>query len=259
MIDRDRVENTEIYAERGVAERQVKRALKARRRAWGFKERLAEGRGSEIARKCWEEIRGRAQRGKGASDWEKDREDFFRERGMERKEMEDGGMAEEHLGFLEKRAREAQKKERKTIGESRYNKWYGKVKREEIPGYLKKGWGEGRWMRVARLGKEGRYWGEREERLCRMYRGGGETWEHVWEECEGWEREGKWQEMVETILGEEGEGKLDKKAGGIQKEGRGSERGSGKGERRRGERGEGERGGRREERGREERKRERRG
>lgn len=33
------------------------------RRAWRFKEWLAEGRGSELARKCWEEIKKRAKRG----------------------------------------------------------------------------------------------------------------------------------------------------------------------------------------------------
>jgi len=36
---------------------------RAGRRAWGFEERMAEGRGSELARKCWEEIRERAKKG----------------------------------------------------------------------------------------------------------------------------------------------------------------------------------------------------
>lgn len=65
-------------------------------------------------------------------------------------------------------------------------------------------------MRVAkfRLGervREGVYWGRREDRLCRMCGGEEETWEHVWEECMGWERERSWQEMVGVVLGEEGE------------------------------------------------------
>jgi len=36
---------------------------RAGRRAWGFEERLAEGRGSELARRCWEEMRERIKRG----------------------------------------------------------------------------------------------------------------------------------------------------------------------------------------------------
>jgi len=32
---------------------------RAGKRAWGFEERLAEGRGSELAKKCWEEIRAK--------------------------------------------------------------------------------------------------------------------------------------------------------------------------------------------------------
>lgn len=34
-----------------------------------------------------------------------------------------------------------------------------------------------------------------------------ETWEHVWEECRRWGARGSWQEVVETVLGEDEEGK----------------------------------------------------
>lgn len=36
---------------------------RAGRRAWRMEERLAGGRGSELVRKCWEEVRERAKRG----------------------------------------------------------------------------------------------------------------------------------------------------------------------------------------------------
>lgn len=53
--------------------------------------------------------------------------------------------------------KERQRKERwEKIRISGYNKWYGRIKEEGIPRYLKKGWGENRWRRIARyrLGNE---------------------------------------------------------------------------------------------------------
>lgn len=58
------------------------------RRAWGFEERLAEGRGSELARKCWEKMRVRIRRGGKLLEWEKERQMFFRKRGKELGEVE---------------------------------------------------------------------------------------------------------------------------------------------------------------------------
>jgi len=77
----------------------------------------------------------------------------------------------------------------------------------ETPGYLKMGWAESRWRRIARyrLGegvKEGKYWMREEERICRMCWREEETWKHVWEECGSWGAKGSWEEMV----GENGEG-----------------------------------------------------
>lgn len=43
-----------------------------------------------------------------------------------------------------------------------------------------------------------------------MCEGGEETWEHVWEECTNWGKEKGWQEMVNEVLGVEGEGWLVK-------------------------------------------------
>src|SRR5436190_3559451 len=97
------------------------------------------------------------------------------------------------------------------IRSSKFNKWYKWVKGEGIPGYMKKGWGESRWNRVARYrmgnGMKGNlYWKEKEMRKCRMCEREEETWEHIWEECLGWGTEREWQEMVGEVLGENGEG-----------------------------------------------------
>lgn len=37
---------------------------KAEKRAWGFEKKMIEGRGNELARRCWEEVRGREKRRK---------------------------------------------------------------------------------------------------------------------------------------------------------------------------------------------------
>lgn len=104
------------------------------------------------------------------------------------------------------------------------------MKGEGVPGYLKKGWGESRWKRVARfrLGsevKESRYWEGEKLKRCRMCRGGGEeSCEHVWEDCREWkEGGGSWQNAVDWVLREEGEGErwmreLERKRAGGDKE-----------------------------------------
>ena len=101
---------------------------------------------------------------------------------------------EVNIGEVLKADKELDRKERwERIRESKYNKWYSwiKGKKEGVPEYLKKGWGEKRWQRVSkyRLGngmRENEYWREEEERKCRVCGVGKETWEHVWEECMKW-------------------------------------------------------------------------
>lgn len=126
---------------------------RAGRRAWRMEERLAEGRGSELARRCWEEVREKAGRGGKLSEWERERQSFFEERGEEVGEMEKG--REEgwfDVGKLEEKDRNGQREERwERIRGAKYNKWYGRVKGDGIPNYLKKGWAEKRWSRVARF------------------------------------------------------------------------------------------------------------
>jgi len=192
-----------------------KLGTRAGRRAWGLEERLAKGKGSEVARRCWMEMRRRVKAGGVLSEWEKERQGFFRERGIEQEEVEEG---RDGGGFnfreMEERDKVRQREERwERIRGSRSNRWYVRIKGEGIPGYLKKGWAEKRWMRLAkfRLGegvREGRYWEREENRRCRMCEREEETWKHVWEECGRWGTKGSWQEMVEEVLGEGGRGRV---------------------------------------------------
>ncbi|KMQ86810.1 hypothetical protein RF55_14109 [Lasius niger] len=169
---------------------------RAARRAWNFEKRLEEGKGEEIARECLEEIKKRLEKNK-KSEWEEEREKFYRERGLEDKILwkRENGMVE--YGIVKEREKELQKKERREkIENSNYNKGYVRIKSEEIPEYLKKGWSEERWKRIARfrLGnemKESQYWEEEEGSKCRICERERETWEHVWESCGRGEEEEK--------------------------------------------------------------------
>ena len=62
---------------------------------------LSEGRGSEIARQCWEEMIGRAKEGKVRSEWEEERRKFFEERGEDLRTVKirrkEGGIDMEQL------------------------------------------------------------------------------------------------------------------------------------------------------------------
>jgi len=59
------------------------------RRAWNFEKKLEEERGGIIARRCWEEMRERERRGRERSDWEKEIERFWEERGTSIREVEE--------------------------------------------------------------------------------------------------------------------------------------------------------------------------
>lgn len=97
-----------------------------------------------MARACWEEIRSRAREGKVMGEWEEKRREFWGERGWKIEEVgrlrEVGMLKGEELYEREKRR---QREERwKKIRTSRFNSWYGRVKGEGVPGYLKKNWGK---------------------------------------------------------------------------------------------------------------------
>jgi len=104
-----------------------KLCVRAGRRAWEYERRLREGKGSEIARKCWEEMRERAKKGKGLSEWEKERLEFFERKGIKMEEVEKN-IEEVENGEVwsrewVKKERDKQERERwERIESSRYNK-----------------------------------------------------------------------------------------------------------------------------------------
>jgi len=82
---------------------------------------------------------------------------YWRDRRGEMEEAEEEGKGEWTMEELIRKEKKMQREERwERIRNSRYNEWYKWVKKEGVPGYLKKGWGESRWQRVAkfRLGSE---------------------------------------------------------------------------------------------------------
>jgi len=182
------------------------------RRARAYEKRIEEGSGSELGRECWKEIKKRE--GKATVGWEKERIDLLQSGRIEgeRVILEEKGEENWFNRIIERDIERQRNERKKKITESRYNRWYKEIKGEGIPEYLKKGWGEKRWRRVARfrLGnemREGRYWEEEENRLCRLCGAEMETWEHVWERCRRWrEEDSSWQEVAGTILGEDGGG-----------------------------------------------------
>lgn len=58
---------------------------KAGKRAWGFENKMEEGRGSELARRCWKEIREEGKVGKGEKGWKEEKR-FFEDRGTKLEE-----------------------------------------------------------------------------------------------------------------------------------------------------------------------------
>ncbi|XP_070511534.1 golgin subfamily A member 6-like protein 2 [Cardiocondyla obscurior] len=138
---------------------------------------MEEGRGSGLARKCWEEIKEREEKGKAESGWERERRSFYEEKERIRNSIERGetlGETTDWISEMERRDKEEQRREREErIEKSNYNKWYKRVKAQGVPEYLKKGWKEKRWRRVTRfrLGEEMRgnkYWEKEERKKCRV-------------------------------------------------------------------------------------------
>jgi len=139
-----------------------------------------------LARLCLAEIGEKMRKGKEMMGWEEERRQFW----------EDGGRwvdwerrgRESSLKKLEKWDRKKERKGRE-MGENKKYEILQVVptgKRGGNTGVLGKDWEESRWRRVARfrLGnemREGRYWEEEKNRLCRLWNKL-ETWEHVWEE-----------------------------------------------------------------------------
>lgn len=87
-----------VLSKRGIAERNVERKGL---RAWGYEMRLEEGKGRELARECWNEMRKRTREGKSIEGWEEDRKEFFEKRNWSikivEKLREEGKMRKEEI------------------------------------------------------------------------------------------------------------------------------------------------------------------
>lgn len=62
--------------------------VRAGKRAWSWEKKMEEGKGSEIARSCWREMRKRIKEGRVGSKWKRERESYFEERGWKIEEVE---------------------------------------------------------------------------------------------------------------------------------------------------------------------------
>lgn len=116
------------------------------------------------------------------------------------------------FGKVISKDRQEQRVERwQRIVKSRYNRWFKVIKKGGIPEYLKKNWRESRWRRVIRfrLGNEMKasaYWEEEERKMCSL-RGGDRNLGTCLGELQGVEERGReLEEVMESILGGEGEG-----------------------------------------------------
>lgn len=88
-------------------------------------------------------MRRRRREGRDVSDWEKERREFFENKGFRLNEIEGKEEEEGWFSKMRKVDRNRQRKEwRERSKNSEYNRWYWRVKGEGVPGYIKKGWGK---------------------------------------------------------------------------------------------------------------------
>lgn len=109
-------------------------------RAWGFEERIKRDEESKLTRDCLEEIKKRAEKGKNLSSWEKERYNFFTERGLRITVLKEEERKNLKADLIEKRLQKEERWER--IENLTFNKWYKLVKGIGFPEYLKKKDGE---------------------------------------------------------------------------------------------------------------------
>ena len=182
------------------------------KRAMKFEEKLSQGRGGELAQKCWKEIIDKGRRDGEMTAWEKERKYFYKDKGVDLREIGTDERIELDYDKIEGEAKKRQEEERwSKIIESKYNECYREIKTRGFGNILKR-MGENRWRRIVRfrLGNEvrsGMYWETREKKVCRVCLWEEETWEYVWDGyVRGGDEVGSWQENKRKILGEEGEG-----------------------------------------------------
>lgn len=185
----------------------IETKIKAIKRAVKYEE---EARNSEkiLVKECLEEKEkdwGVGSEGK----WAKMRKRMMEEEGYGKREREKCREEGKDItkgvikNIMEKEVRER----RKRIEESRYNKEYKRIIKEEKPEYLKRRMKMKDRKMVARFRcgnevREREFWKEEEEKMCRVCRKEKESLWHVIRECEGTRQE----EELEVVLGEEGKG-----------------------------------------------------
>lgn len=129
-----------------------KLGLRAAKRAWGFEERLREGRGSAWVRRCLKKIEWRSETGKEKSRWERERRLYVEKKRVRLREINEKRGNEEVWGKIEWKEKKRQKKERvKKIRKAKYNGWCKAVMENQIPRYISERRKEERWRRVARF------------------------------------------------------------------------------------------------------------
>ncbi|KMQ85710.1 hypothetical protein RF55_15573 [Lasius niger] len=112
---------------------------RAARRASNFEKELEEGKRGGLTRKYLEEIKKNLVKNRAMLEWERERKEFFREKGSEIEKLawkRENELPEYEI--MENDEREAQREERRRkIENSRYNMWYKRIKGKGLPRYLK--------------------------------------------------------------------------------------------------------------------------
>ena len=188
---------------------------KALRRAAKYEGKTIESK-KELVKECIKERERNWRNGqeeKRAGKRNKELEEM-RNGGTQREAREEqGGMTVDQI-IEERRKRKAEERG-KRIGKrkSKYNKYYRKIAKEELPKYLegRMKWKDRKILATFRCGNETKareYWKEEEEKRCRLCKRKEEDLRHVIEECEimGGPKE------TEKILNKTGEGIMELKA-----------------------------------------------
>ena len=154
---------------------------------------------------------GNGQEGERARKRKKELEEV-RNGGTQREAREEQGRTTVDQIIEERRKREAEERG-KRIRESKYNKHYRKIAKEELPKYLEKRmkWKDRKILGRFRCGNETKareYWKEEGGKRCRLCKRKEEDLRHVIGECE---ITGRTKE-TQKILNETGEGIRDLKA-----------------------------------------------
>jgi len=83
---RDKRENPVVSGKGGVTEREIEyKGGEEIWETWGFERRLRLGKGSELMKMCWKEMRERNRGIKKLSGWEEERWEFFERGGANRR------------------------------------------------------------------------------------------------------------------------------------------------------------------------------